>query len=621
MSSWFSALAEAALGGAAPEGAGTKFRLGEIVDYFSATQASWIPAKVVAVNANGTFDLDCKPGVPPEKIRRCATDSGVAGSAPLLFQTGDLVEYLSATQNEWIPATVVSVNPSGTYHLDCKPEVVPARVRARSQSDGPSEFLPGSQAFAGPAKVKASPVAELEAPVQLLKVQRSGSKWNYEVCPEGAQALERHGSRRISVVSVCGLYRTGKSFLLNLLLERVQKGLPPFQVGGTTKACTEGLWLWGSADPEDEQSPLLAFMDCEGFGSTDSDRTRDAQLLTLCALLSSVLVLNTKGTLNEGIFNSLALTCRFAEHMEERGQEANRPALLWVLRDFVLELRDAAGNQMSPDEYLEQALHAAPLALAGGTLDQARAGPAQEVRQSLLQFFSHRNCTTLVQPAIEEAQLQNLNELPYKSLRGEFRAGVEAMRTQLVATCHLNPKTVGGQPLGCTTFVALMRQLVGAMNNSKQLSVKGAWDAVQHTTCGKLGDELRAVASQVLKALAAGQKLPDGAQLPMTDEALRAFFRDQRHKLKFQWDEQAVGDEEVRKEYWQELKEALAREEMLARQQNSRLADQQLAAALKLWQEWLDDALGTSEEGERIAADLGLLMERMPATPLTRAAR
>lgn len=165
--------------------------------------------------------------------------------------------------------------------------------------------------------------------------------------------LERHGSRRIAIASVCGLYRTGKSYLLNLLLERVQKGLPLFTVGNTSRACTEGLWLYGSLDSDDDNRPLLAFIDCEGFGSTDSDKTRDAQLLTLCSLLSSVLLLNTKGVLNESLFNALSLTCKFAEHIEERGNEASRPALLWVLRDFMLELRDANGRPTSPDEYLE----------------------------------------------------------------------------------------------------------------------------------------------------------------------------------------------------------------------------------------------------------------------------
>jgi len=129
------------------------------------------------------------------------------------------------------------------------------------------------------------------------------------------------------------------------------------------------------------------------------------------------------------------------------------------------------------------------------------------------------------------------------------------------------------------------------------------------------------MALQKLKALKSGQKLPDGAELPMTDEALRAFFREQRHSLKVHWEKQAVGDEEIRKEYWQELKETLAREELQIRQQNGRIADQQLQGGLQRWQEWLDDSNGDAAQGEKIAAELGEHMERMPATPLTRAGR
>merc|ERR1719183_3215016 len=102
-----------------------------------------------------------------------------------------------------------------------------------------------------------------QAPVQLLRVRKNGSRWHYEVCEEGARVLERHGSRRIAIASVCGLYRTGKSYLLNLLLERVQKGLPLFTVGNTSQACTEGLWLYGSLESDDDQRPLMAFIDCE----------------------------------------------------------------------------------------------------------------------------------------------------------------------------------------------------------------------------------------------------------------------------------------------------------------------------------------------------------------------
>lgn len=626
--------------GSGPLGSSSgSYAVGDMVEYYSASQGNWILAKVLQVNPKGTYNLDCKPDVPADKIRQPAGTATGSGAKPLntgSYAPGDMVEYYSASSGGWIAAKVLAANPKGTYNLDCKPDVTTDKIRrpasstsqmigtsdnARPASGGGNSGI-GSffSGFMGgpPSPPKGSADVRggsQQAPVQLLRVRKNGNRWFYEVCEEGARVLERHGSRRIAVASVCGLYRTGKSYLLNLLLERVQKGQPLFQVGATTRACTEGLWLWGSVDSDDDQRPLLAFLDCEGFGSTDSDKTRDAQLMTLCALLSSVLILNTKGVLNESLFNALALTCRFAEHIEERGNEASRPVLLWVLRDFMLELRDANGRPTSPDEYLEQALSAAP------TASGDRGEGAREVRQSLLKFFSHRSCVTLVQPAIEERQLQNLSSLPYSSLRSEFRAGVEALRTQLVATCNSNSKTVSGHPLGCFGFVALLRQLVTAMNEQKALSVKGAWETVQHTACGSLSDELRNSACDTLRTLAKGTPLPGGAKLPLTDEALRMVLRHQRHELKSQWEERAVGDEAVRKEYWQELKESLAREEFVVRQQNVRIADQTLVESLKKWQEWLDDESGTWSSGEHISRDLGQLFEQMPAAPLSRTAR
>jgi len=585
------------------------FKLGEVVEYYSATQGAWIPAKVVAVKASGLFDLDCKPGVPPEKIRSCAQarESRVSTSGLLEFEPGDLVEYFSTSQNDWILAKVQSINPSGTYNLDCKPDVPPERVRAQRGSDlvcSPVSLGRQSRSLRQAGTIfDLCQVQDLEEPVQLLRLEKANQRWRYELCPQGLQALQAYAERKIAVVSVCGPSSSGKSYLLNLLLGRVEHNLSTFKVGGSHSSGTDGIWLWAHLDPDDENAPIMAYLDCIGFGG---DRTCDGQLVTLCALLSSVLILNTKGTLNESVFKSLLPVTRLAEHLQERGQEVSRPALLWVLRDLS-ELRDAAGNTISADEYLEQALHAAN-------------GGCAEVRESLLRFFNHRSCTALVQP-VEEVQMRRLSEMPYKSVRSEFRSAVEAMHAQLLATCHLHPKTVAGQTVGASSFAALLKQLVEGMNEGKQLNVRNAWDAVQHTSCGSLADELRGIASQKLKLLKSGQKLPDDVQLPLTDDALRALFRKQRHELKERWEEQAVGDEEVRKEYWQELKETLAREEIQVRQQNGRMADQQVAAALKLWQDWLDNPDGTVEEGEKISADLGKLLDQLPSNTVTRGGR
>jgi len=58
--------------GAAGVAGTADYKLGEVVEYFSASQNAWIPAKVVAVHPTGLYDLDCKPGVAPEKIRSSA---------------------------------------------------------------------------------------------------------------------------------------------------------------------------------------------------------------------------------------------------------------------------------------------------------------------------------------------------------------------------------------------------------------------------------------------------------------------------------------------------------------------------------------------------------------------
>jgi hypothetical protein len=41
---------------------------------------------------------------------------------------------------------------------------------------------------------------------------------------------------------VAGIYRTGKSFLLNTMLLNTKSG---FAVGPTTNAKTKGIWVWG----------------------------------------------------------------------------------------------------------------------------------------------------------------------------------------------------------------------------------------------------------------------------------------------------------------------------------------------------------------------------------------
>jgi hypothetical protein len=73
----------------------------------------------------------------------------------------------------------------------------------------------------------------------------------------------------IGVVSVAGLYRTGKSYLLNRMLLNKSNG---FGVGPTVNPCTKGLWCWGTplkGTNNEGESVNIVVIDTEGIGALD----------------------------------------------------------------------------------------------------------------------------------------------------------------------------------------------------------------------------------------------------------------------------------------------------------------------------------------------------------------
>jgi len=129
--------------------AGVEYAVGEVVEYYSQSLLSWIPAQVLGSYGNGTYRLDCKPYASPEFIRRPkATPQSSDGSTGTTlkvggksadvrrsqadFCAGEVVEYHSKTQGGWIAAKVLCKNADGTYNLDVKPDAVPSKMRRQA---------------------------------------------------------------------------------------------------------------------------------------------------------------------------------------------------------------------------------------------------------------------------------------------------------------------------------------------------------------------------------------------------------------------------------------------------------------------------------------------------------
>lgn len=94
----------------------------------------------------------------------------------------------------------------------------------------------------------------------------------------------------VAVISICGPYRSGKSYILSRIL-----GVPnTFGIGHTMKQCTHGVWLGTTALECDDF--VVVFLDTEGTdnaGASEIELKCNFSLLVLTMLISSTLIYNS----------------------------------------------------------------------------------------------------------------------------------------------------------------------------------------------------------------------------------------------------------------------------------------------------------------------------------------
>jgi hypothetical protein len=291
------------------------------------------------------------------------------------------------------------------------------------------------------------------------------------------------------IIAVAGFYRTGKSFLLNQLAKTQGGG---FKVGSTIQSCTRGIDLLVPDLPPGRGGGRLVLMDTEGMASMDQDETYDALLFSLGLLLSSTFVLNSMGVIDEAAIDRLFLVSELTKHVcvhsmpngggadgshtDEAEQELASyfPPFLWLLRDFVVELIDDTGTEISASEYLERALHPR-------TGSSKRVVERNQVRSSIRNLFQNRSCITFGRPASSEKGVRNANSLLPEDIRPDFHSQVNALRTRLL---QVAPKSLFGENLGGRNVVDMARAIVGTMNKGDVVpSIKGAWEYVVDQSC------------------------------------------------------------------------------------------------------------------------------------------
>ncbi|XP_047018496.1 guanylate-binding protein 1 isoform X2 [Ictalurus punctatus] len=247
----------------------------------------------------------------------------------------------------------------------------------------------------------------------------------------------------VIVVSVVGLYRTGKSYLMNRLAGK-QTG---FALGSTIESKTKGIWMWCVPHPI-KTGHTLVLLDTEGLGDVHKgDEKHDTWIFCLAVLLSSTLVYNSLGVIDNNALEKLHFVTELTENIQVKAQRGADdddsaefmrvfPSFIWSVRDFTLKL-EKEGKAITADEYLESALA----------------------------LKAERRCFVFPRPAGDD-DLARMEELSETDLRPQFLQRAQEFCSYVFSSAK--PKTLtGGRMLIGSALCSLAEVYVEAIRSGR----------------------------------------------------------------------------------------------------------------------------------------------------------
>lgn len=315
---------------------------------------------------------------------------------------------------------------------------------------------------------------------------------------------------KIAVVGIAGNYRSGKSLLMNLLSGSTDNN---FEVSASVNACTRGIWIYSepiTIKKDDDEIIDVYVMDSEGLGGVDKNQNYDVQIFTLAMLLSSFFMFNSYGVIDENSLNSLGLVTALAQKIQNFEDEEDIvhlinhfPTFLWVLRDFVLDLQDDQGNEITPDQYLEYILEETEI-------ENEFSEDHNAIRATLKRFFPERYCATLIRPSDDERDLQNLRSDP-DLLKPEFVRQINDLRDFILNQIQI--KSIGDIGLTGSDYISVIKKYVEAINNGSIPKIEDSWVAV-------VENQLSNGYSKSLKIYEDDMKKYESEYIPCSEEGL-----------------------------------------------------------------------------------------------------
>ncbi|XP_078674368.1 uncharacterized protein LOC144912690 isoform X2 [Branchiostoma floridae x Branchiostoma belcheri] len=294
------------------------------------------------------------------------------------------------------------------------------------------------------------------------------------VVPEASELLE--GIKEpVSVLSICGPCRSGKSYILSRLLGTADA----FELGHLWDSQTYGIWM-GTKVLRGKNFTIV-LLDTEGIDAAGASADQDASILVLTTLLSSQLIYNSLSVPYKRDLENMQCFIKLARGISVRKGGVTRisafheffPDFLWLLRDVSLKMENEDGEEMDPTEYLKIRVLGRP---SSDEFDDESI--SDKVGRAILTVFPSVECATLERPS-HIARITNNITKHTDSLNPDFNKGVNALTERLLLKSRAKRSYDKGSTVSGVALSFMVNHYVEAVNDPNSIpALDNTWQNI-----------------------------------------------------------------------------------------------------------------------------------------------